>query len=300
MTNHAATSPDAYGIQPPGFRLPGGTRVGGVCLQVSDLDRSVAYYTQVLGLRVIGEGTDRVVLGPQREDRPLVSLQTASGVVRGRRGAFGLYHFAILLPGRAELARFALHLAALGVRPGMADHFVSEALYLWDPDGLGIEVYADRPQSAWRQQGRELVMTTEPLDVESLRAAGGARRWEGMPEGSTMGHVHLHVGGLEEAEVFYHLALGFDKTVWNYPGALFLAAGGYHHHVGTNVWAPGPAAREDEARLLDWDLVVPGREHAAAAVQSLRVTGYVVDDDRAGGFLAADPWGTRLRVVVAS
>jgi catechol 2,3-dioxygenase len=174
---------------------------------------------------------------------------------------------------------------------------VSEAIYLWDPDGLGIEVYADRPRSEWRHQGPELFMTTEPLDVGSLLSAAGSGSWAGMPEGTTMGHVHLHVGSLAEAEGFYHAALGFDKTVWSYPGALFLAAGGYHHHLGTNTWAAGaPPAGPGDARLLEWEIVVPAAGDAMAAVASCRAHGFDAEQD-GEDWLVRDPWGTALRLV---
>lgn len=297
MLTYRETPPRAYGIAPPAFRLPDASRVGGVRLQVSDLRRSVEYYEQVLGLRVYAATADTATLGPHGDDRPLVALQTRSGVGPARRGAFGLFHFAILLPERAALGRFAAHLSALGLRVGMADHLVSEALYLTDPDGLGIEVYADRPRGAWRQRDRELVMTTDPLDVGNLIAAAGDRPWEGMPAGTTIGHVHLHVGRLDDAEAFYHAALGFEKMVWSYPGALFLAAGGYHHHLGTNVWSSGPSAKKDEARLIEWELVVPSGDDAAAA-QSLRAAGYVAEGT-GEGCTAEDPWGTRLHIVAA-
>jgi catechol 2,3-dioxygenase len=228
----------------------------------------------------------------------LVSLQTKTGVTPARRGAFGLYHFAILLPDRPSLGRFAAYLSDLSVRVGMADHLVSEALYLWDPDGLGIEVYCDRPRSGWRRNDRELVMTTEPLDVGSVIEEAGESRWQGMPPGTTMGHVHLHVGNLEQAERFYHVGLGLDKTVWRYPGALFLAAGGYHHHLGTNIWAPGPAAAENQARLLEWELIVPAIDEAAAAAESLLGAGYAADHE-GDAWTTIDPWGTRLRIVSA-
>ena len=168
-----------------------------------------------------------------------MTLHTRKGVTQARRGAFGLYHFAILVPDRAAIGRFAAHLSSLGISVGMADHRVSESLYLSDPDGLGIEVYADRPRRTWQSHDRELAMATDPLDITSVIAAGGGEKWDGAPPGTTMGHVHLHVGSLEGAEAFYHGALGFNKTVWSYPGALFLAAGGYHHHLGTNT-GPGP------------------------------------------------------------
>jgi catechol 2,3-dioxygenase len=292
------TASRPYGIAPPGFRLPDETHVGAVRLQVSDLGRSLDYYQQVLGFDVYESTADRAVLGPHGAQVPLVRLQTAPGILPARRGAFGLYHFAILLPDRAALGRFASHLAGERVRVGMADHRVSEALYLWDPDGLGIEVYADRPRSSWRHNARELVMTTEPLDVQEVIASAGGQPWDGMPGGTIIGHVHLHVGSLEEGEAFYHRALGFEKMVWSYPGALFLAAGGYHHHLGTNVWTSGPSPERNEAQLLDWELVVPTEEAAAGAAESLRTAGYT--PARADGAMsAADPWGTRVRILTS-
>jgi catechol 2,3-dioxygenase len=284
----------SYGIAPPAFSLPETTHVGGVRLQVSDLPRSVAYYEQVIGLRVIA-ARDTMTLGPHCDDRPLVTLQTSPGITPGKQGAFGLYHLAILLPERAALGRFAAHLSERGIQVGAADHLVSESLYLWDPDGLGIEVYADRPRNSWRQNGRELAMTTDRLDMTAVIAAGGGIAWEGAPAGTTMGHVHLSVGSLELAENFYHRALGFDKTVWSYPGALFLAADGYHHHLGTNTWSPGPSPSSDQAQLLGWELILPSREDVAAADRSLRSAGYT-SERTTHGVTAADPWGTRVDI----
>ncbi len=178
----------------------------------------------------------------------------------------------------------------------MADHAVSEALYLTDPDGLGIEVYADRPRTTWTTRGRELVMTTEPLDVGALAAAGGGHPWTGAPPGTTMGHVHLHVGDLDAADAFYRGAVGFDKTVWTYPGALFFSAGGYHHHLGANTWSAGPSAADGQARLLEWELLVPTAEAVDRVAASLAAAGYAAAMADTG-CSAADPWGTGLRVI---
>jgi catechol 2,3-dioxygenase len=286
-----------YGIQPPAYRLPSKTHVGAVHLLVSDLARSLEYYEHVVGLRPLAAEHRRAVLGSQ-DERPLVELQTRASVTPARRGAFGLYHFAILLPDRPSLGRFATHIASLGMRVGMADHLVSESLYLWDPDGLGIEVYADRPRSAWKRNGRELAMATDPLDIDTVIAEGAGVTWSGAPAGTTMGHVHLHVGSLESAEAFYPRALGFDKMVWSYPGALFMASSGYHHHLGTNVWSPGPPPAPDHAQLLEWELVLPSIADVAAVGQSLRAAGYHAEHD-AHTLVTADPWHTRMRILAS-
>jgi catechol 2,3-dioxygenase len=211
-----------------------------------------------------------------------------------------LFHFAIVVPDRAALGRFLGHLAGLGVYAGSADHAVSEALYLTDPDGLGIEVYADRPRTEWRTAGQELFMTTEPLDLRGLLRAGGDTPWTGMPPGTRMGHVHLHVGDLEAAAAFYHAGLGLDRVVWSYPGALFLAAGGYHHHLGTNTWARGAVpARDDDARLLEWELVLPDASAVAEAARSLESSGFATAA-HGDGRRARDPWGTQVALRAAT
>jgi catechol 2,3-dioxygenase len=285
-----------YGIAPAKFRLTGDLQLGPVRLQVGDLERSLAYYRDTLGLRVTSRDARAAALAPHGDDTVLVELHARPGVTPvPHGGVLGLYHFAILLPDRAALGRFAAHIATRGVRVGMADHDVSEAFYLTDPDGLGIEVYADRPRTAWRYEGRQLYMTTKPLDVRSVVEAGGSQPWTGMPRGTVIGHVHLHVGDLDEAASFYHSTLGFDKVVWNYPGALFLSASGYHHHLGTNTWSSGPPAADDQARLLSWDIVVADREQLRAAVESLQAAGRDVRQE-GDAWRVADPWGTTVRL----
>lgn len=286
------------GIPAPGHRLPAATQLGAVRLQVADLERSQRYYAEVLGLSEVESVGGATSLATE-EGRVLVELSERPGAVPvPRRGRLGLYHFALLLPDRHTLGSFLAHLASLGIRPGMSDHSVSEAIYLTDPDGLGIEVYSDRPRSSWRLVGRELHMTTEPLDVEAVLGQAGPR-WERMPAGSVVGHVHLFVGDLEQASAFYHRALGLDRMVWSYPGALFLAAGGYHHHLGTNTWAAGAApAGPDDARLLEWRVIVPGRADVQAAGRSVEEAGYAVEWEAGEEeWSATDPWGTRVRVL---
>ena len=297
-----ATTPPSPGLPPPGFRLPAPTHVGAVRLQVTDLGRSLAYYERTLGLAVLERDGGAARLGAHGGGAALVELREGSAARPVRPlSRLGLYHFALLLPGRDHLGRFLAHLAARGLRPGAADHLVSEALYLHDPDGLGIEVYADRPRESWQVgRGGELAMATDPLDLASLIRAGGGEAWAGMPAGTVMGHVHLHVGDLGRAHAFYHAALGLDLMVWSYPGALFLAAGGYHHHLGLNTWAGDvPPAGEGEARLLEWELVLPDAASVAAAAASAEGTGHPVEADGAHRRLA-DPWGTRLRLVAGA
>lgn len=296
-------TPGSYGEAARGYRLPAETRLGRVRLQVSDLGRSLAFYEQVLGLRVLDRDDVRVALVAQSDDRVLIELNEVAGSMpAGGRSRLGLYHYAMLLPDRASLGCFVRHLADAGVRAGAADHLVSEAFYLNDPDGLGIEVYADRPRETWRQVRGELMMATDPIDVESLLAAAGAEQWTGMPSGTVMGHVHLHVGDIDQAAAFYSDALGFDRMVWSYPGALFLAAGGYHHHLGTNTWAGADAKPADagDAQLIEWTIELPDRASVQAVQQSLIATGHpaeaVADDE----VLTVDPWGTHIRVRVAA
>jgi catechol 2,3-dioxygenase len=298
MTTLSST-PLAYGIAPADYRLPTDTSLGRVRLQVADLDRSIAYYETVIGFRVIDRQGDVARLGPYGEDRVIVELHAKPGVRPvARRGHIGLYHFAILLPDRAALGRFIAHLAAIGERAGMSDHFVSEAVYLTDPDGLGIEVYADRPRAEWRVEDRQLAMSTMPLDVPSVVAAANGKKWDGAPAGTVLGHVHLYVRNLDEAAAFYHDGLGFDKIVWGYPGALFMSAGGYHHHLGTNTWAASsPLSTDDDARLLDWEVIVPSPSDVDAAAASLRRAGALVRREE-GTAVVEDPWGTRVRVRV--
>jgi catechol 2,3-dioxygenase len=294
----SAVADTQYGIRPTEYRLPESTHLGRVRLQVADLDRSVEFYETVLGMRTIRRSEEVAELGPRDDDRTIVhlrQLRTARPVPR--RGLLGLYHFAILLPDRASLARFVAHLGEIGAHAGMADHFVSEAIYLTDPDGLGIEVYADRPRNAWKFDERQVFMTTDHLNVDDLVRAAGGVKWTGMPPGTVLGHVHLYVDDIAKAESFYHEALGFDKVVWSYPGALFMSAGGYHHHLGTNTWARGaPVATDADARLLEWEIVVPTKKDAEEAALHVRKAGYPVTEEN-GEWTLTDPWGTSLRLV---
>ena len=293
-------APRSYGVPPPEYRLPDATHLGGIKLQVSDLDRSRSFYSDVLGLRPVVDQHGRVVLAAAGARRPLIELASAPGVQPiPRNGRLGLYHFAILLPTREALGQFVVHLARLHLPYSSADHLVSEAIYLWDPDGLGVEVYADRKRASWRVNSGELVMATDRLDIASLVDAAGKEPWAGMPAGTILGHMHLSVGDLTLARNFYHEALGLDAVVWSYPGAIFLSAGGYHHHLGANTWsATAPTASDRDARLLEWTMILPEQHDVRRAGLSVKNAGYDVEmagEDR----LIVDPWGTVLRLSAA-
>jgi len=284
-------------IMPTKYRLPDATRLGAVRLAVMDLERSLGYYREVLGFALVDRSEDAAALGAAGGGA-LVELRARAGTEPAPlRPRLGLYHFAVLLPSRVALGRFLAHLTSHGVRAGASDHLVSEALYLRDPDGHGIEVYADRPRAGWRYRRGEIVMETLPLDRTDLTLAGGGEPWTGMLAGTVIGHVHLHIADIEHAARFYQAALGFDVTLRSYPGALFLSAGGYHHHLGLNTWAGPDAVRPagNEARLLEWEIVLPSTEEVDAAARSLADAGHAISGT-GQGWTAEDPWGTALRV----
>ena len=276
------------------------TRLGGVSLAVADLSRSLDWYTQLLGARVLTHEAGVAMLGAAEHDTVLLTLHERPGVrPMPSRGRLGLFHVAWLLPDRASLGRFLSHAAARGEAIGSADHLVSEALYLTDPDGLGVEVYVDRPRTEWTVQDGQVAMASLPLDARGVVAAGGGAPWAGMPAGTTIGHVHLHVGDLQRGATFYRDVLGFAVTNGAYPGALFLAADGYHHHLGTNTWAGPNAVAVDDgfARLLHWEVRVPALSHLDAVVARAARADWPTERLAEARLALRDPWGTRVDVV---
>ncbi len=271
--------------------VPESASVGRVGLIVSDLQRSLKFYAGVVGLDVLTQKPQSAHLGVTANERVLLELEQRSGVqpLQGKR--LGLYHTALLLPSRSALASFAEHLHRSGIRAGSSDHLVSEAFYLEDPDGLTIEVYADRERELWPWRGTELDAAVLPLNMASLLATPHTA-WKGAPPGTVMGHMHLYVGDLKKADQLYRQGLGLNLRTGSIPGALFLAAGDYHHHVGLNTWAGSvPPASEEEARLAWWELCVPAHELCALQEQALAF-GWQVG--QAGTLV--DPWGISLRL----
>lgn len=243
-------------------KLPGATGIGSVTLNVSDPDRTRALYEEVLGFQNCSrvEGTETLAApggGP-----PLLYLRKAVPNKSAARRSAGLFHVAYLLPSRAALGAVLSRIIAAGYpMQGAADHMVSEALYLADPEGNGIELYVDRPRTAWQWKNGEVAMATDPLDLRSLLEEASTS-WTGgntLPPETVIGHVHLQIGDLGRGEEVYNGLLGFDVTQRSYPGALFLSAGGYHHHIGLNIWGGRgiPPRREGERGLASFRITVP-------------------------------------------
>ncbi|MBP1807362.1 VOC family protein [Rubellimicrobium aerolatum] len=256
--------------------------IGRVALVVNDLAAVRDFYQRVIGLGHLGDGEGVALLGAG--DRVLLELREDRAARRASRREAGLFHTAFLLPDRAGLGRWLRHVAEAQVAvQGASDHLVSEAVYLADPEGNGIEVYADRPREDWPREGGRIRMDTLPMDVPGVAAAADGP-WTGAPEGTVVGHVHLQVGDVGEAEGFYHGVLGFD-VVTHYPGASFLGSGGYHHHLGANVWnSRGARGRAFPATgLAAVEIVAEGAAHEALVA-------------RVGGAEVADPWGTPIRL----
>lgn len=242
--------------------LPSGSHMGPVELSVSDLERSLGYYRDAIGLSVLASDSGTTTLGANGTE--LLRLVEEPGAAPAQ-GYSGLFHFALLLPNRAALGQWLAHAARERVPlTGASDHTVSEALYLRDPDRHGIEIYADRPREQWEGRVGQLLGTV-PLDLEDLSAAATDEQrasFGGLPAGTTMGHVHLSVADVEDATRFYGDELGLDVMAQLGNEAVFLAAGGYHHHLGANTWESrgAPQAPAGTARLLSFTIVVPGAE----------------------------------------
>jgi catechol 2,3-dioxygenase len=235
MTTSLQAAPDSN-PEMGATHLHPATRLGAVHLTVSNLDRSLDFYRDVLGFQVQERAGDTAYLGAGH--MPFVVLTEVAGARRVANRS-GLYHFAVLTPSRLALARSLRRMIETGTSIGGGDHLVSEAIYLSDPDGNGIEVYRDRPRSTWTYEHGHIKMDTLPLDYRGILAEldGDQSAWTGLDPETVLGHMHLHVGDLAAAEKFYRDVVGFDLMV-NYGGsALFFSAGGYHHHLGVNTWA---------------------------------------------------------------
>ena len=278
-------------------RLGQATRMGPISLAVNDLAGMTAWYAAALGLVMQARDTGTVVLGADGGGPILRLIDRAEGRPADPRVS-GLFHLAVLLPSREDLARWAAHAYADGITlDGASDHLVSEALYLSDPEGNGIEVYRDRPRAGWRRANGELMMGTEALDMRRLVGEGRAdpNGWRGAPTGTTVGHVHLKVHDIRAARRFHVDTLGLDVMA-AMPTALFISAGGYHHHLGMNTWqsAGRPRGGRTSLGLVDTVVELSGSAEVAAVAGRLESAGHPVERIGEGFAAAVDPSGNRI------
>jgi catechol 2,3-dioxygenase len=278
------------------------TELGEVKLKISDLVQSLRFYTEIVGLRVLDQTEHTAALTADGQTTLVLLEQIPDAVVAPeRRRTTGLYHYALLLPSRKELGIVLKRLIANRTPIGQADHLVSEALYLSDPDNNGIEIYADRPRSEWKRDANgDYVMATDPIDWEGLlQEAGEEDISKGLPPETIMGHVHLHTAGLPESRAFYNGLLGFD-IVGDYTQmrALFVSAGGYHHHLGLNIWAGiGAPAPSPQLTGLDYyTIVYPDHGELSSTLERLLAAGVTVEQQDDGTAFVTDPSSVRIKL----
>lgn len=276
------------------FALTRPAHVGRAHLVVTDLDTASKFYQDIIGLTALDKSASGVLLGAH--GLPLLQLTTGNGVTRAPRQSAGLFHTAFLMPNRAELAHWLANAAHKGVQlDGASDHLVSEALYLSDPEGNGIEIYRDRTPDEWTYLPDGTVqMATERLNLQALYDSAPKSEWHGMAPGSSVGHIHLQVGDIPQADAFYRDILGL-KIMARYPGASFFASGGYHHHIAANIRnSRGAKARQDNMTgLSDYSVRFNDKEALTKALAALEAQ-EIATTKTAEGHALKDPWGIGL------
>lgn len=277
--------------------LPARLQLGPATLRVPDAGRAAAFYVDKVGLQRLEQTPSRLTLGAGGE--AVLILEIQPGLAPRRKDETGLYHVAILLPDRPALGGTIARLAANDVRLGAADHLVSEAIYLWDDDNNGIEIYRDRPRGEWNWREGTVQMANRPLDFPGLLSQQdvAALAANPMPRGTRIGHVHLQVDDIAKASAFYCDLVGFEKTA-TMPGALFVSAGGYHHHLAFNVWdsRKGSLPSPDTAGLVSLELDLPEERDVAALAARLEAANVAVAKTGARELRFTDPW--RADVIV--
>ncbi|MFZ3578341.1 VOC family protein, partial [Virgibacillus sp. DJP39] len=275
------------------------TFVGHVNIKVENLERSLQFYQEILGFDILEKTTTTAKLTTDGKTSVL-SLEQPENVIPKQGRTTGLYHFALLLPKRSDLANIVVHLSENGVRFGSSDHLVSEALYLHDPDGNEIEIYIDRDPSEWTWNGEEVAMAVDPLDFDDLLKSIESRNlWKGMPKDTVMGHIHLHVSELKKTEEFYINGLGFDLVNRFGAQALFLSTGKYHHHIGVNTWngVGAPKPQENSVGMESFTLILPNKEAISETVDNLQKIGMSATEED-GRLVTYDPSGNRIELAV--
>ncbi|GAB6988675.1 VOC family protein [Paenibacillus pini] len=281
------------------FHREPSTFVGQVNINVTNLERSLQFYQEVIGFKILERFENQAILTADGKT-PLLTIEQPDNVTPQQPRTTGLYHFALLLPKRADLAQVVEHFITNRYAvQGASDHLVSEALYLGDPDGNGIEIYADRPETTWRWADGEVAMTTEPLDIEDLLTEVQGGVWNGLASATVMGHIHLHVSELQKTEEFYNKGLGFDVVTRYGNQALFMSTSQYHHHIGLNTWAGvgAPTPPANSVGLNWYSLVFPSEEARKETIVKLKSIGALVHEEN-GIVLTKDPSGNHIRLMV--
>lgn len=271
------------------------TFVGKVSLKVENLERSLTFYKEIMGFKIL-EQTDRTAKLTVDGKTTLLSIEQPKKVIKKHQRTTGLFHFALLLPNRSELGNLLKHFIQIGYPlQGAADHLVSEAVYLADPDGNGIEVYSDRNPSEWKWEEGEVVMPSDPLNAEDVLAAAEEGNWNGLPFNTVMGHIHLHVSDLKDNQKFYTEGLGFEIVSRYGNHALFISEGKYHHHIALNIWngigAPQPPA--ESVGLESFTLVFGSKKKRDEIINQLKSIGTSVNLEN-GLYVTTDPSGNRI------
>jgi catechol 2,3-dioxygenase len=285
------------GQQNMNFHSYPATYLGPISLKVKDLDRSLTFYKEIIGFQGEKLSEKKAYLSVDGKT-PFLILEQPDDVTAKQPRTTGLYHFAILLPNRKELGKFLLHLLQKQYPiQGASDHLVSEAIYFADPDGNGIEVYRDRPAEKWSWKGQQVEMATVPMDAEGVLAEANDEAWMGLPIGTVLGHIHLHVSDLQESEKFYCGALGFDLVSKYGHQAYFLSSNRYHHHIGMNTWngVGAPAPDENSVGLKWFSIVYPTLAARNNAVENLKNLGAEVSEQD-GVVLTKDPSGINIQL----
>lgn len=282
-----------------GFHSKPTTFVGHVNIKVENLKRSLQYYQEIIGFDIL-EQTSRKAKLTTDGKTSILSLEQPENVIPKQGRTTGLYHFALLLPEKTDLANIVVHFVEKGIRFGSSDHLVSEALYLHDPDGNEIEIYIDRDPSEWSWSGEEVAMAVDPLDFERLlKNRVPSKSWNGLPQGTVMGHIHLHVSELEKTEEFYVKGLGFDVVNRFGRQALFLSKEKYHHHIGVNTWngVGAPKPPDNSVGMESFTLILPNEEAIKDTIDNLQKIGVLVTEED-GRRVVYDPSGNRIELAV--
>ncbi|MBT2756860.1 VOC family protein [Mesobacillus foraminis] len=279
------------------FHSKPNTFVNHVHLKVEDLSRSLEFYQDLMGFQILNQSEKKAVL-TANGITPLLTIEQPENIIPKQKRTTGLYHYALLLPTRKDLGKLLVQLIeAKYPLQGASYHGTHDALYFQDPDGNGIEVAADTDPATWRNKTGEFDFSKNgPMDVESVITAANGERWNGIPKGTIIGHIHLHVSDLEKTKEFYRDGLGFQVTI-DFPEGVFFSTGGYHHHIGTNIWhgknAPKPEL--NNVGMLFYTLVTPNEETRKSMVEKLVDMGYRVTEEK-GEFFTEDPSGNQIHL----